>query len=89
MAPSLRRSGRSDLTEANLAEHTAIMLSITPPMDNNTRVWLWLAGQDDVIEGHKVTEMNAPERRSYKTKSPTSSRSTEDPREESVGEDVG
>ncbi|TKA30515.1 hypothetical protein B0A54_15809 [Friedmanniomyces endolithicus] len=89
MAPSLRRSGRSDLTEANLAEHTAIMFSITPPMDNNTRVWLWLAGQDDAVEGHQNIEMDAPKRGPYERKSPASSRGTEDMREESVGEDVG
>ncbi|KAK0264529.1 hypothetical protein B0A54_14498 [Friedmanniomyces endolithicus] len=87
-ARGLRRSGRSSLTEANLAEHTAIMFSITPPMDNNTRVRLWLADKDNAVEGHKNTEMDAPERRSYKTTSPTSSRGTDDLREDSMGEDV-
>ncbi|KAK0936865.1 hypothetical protein LTR29_011544 [Friedmanniomyces endolithicus] len=87
-APSLRRSGRSDLTEANLAEHTAIMFSITPPMDVNTRVRLWLTGQDDAVEGHQNIEMDAPKRGPYKRKSPASSRATEDMREESVGGDV-
>ncbi|KAK0852671.1 hypothetical protein LTR91_016962 [Friedmanniomyces endolithicus] len=89
MPPSLQRSGRSDLTEANLAEHTAIMFSIMPPVDNNTRVRQWLADQADVVEGHKNIEMDAPKWGPYKTASPASSRCTDGLREESVGEDVG